>query len=100
MEGEETRDTAARAGPPRQAEDPASGTGADAIERARQRDVHRVALDGREFLLVGTAHISRESVDLVRAVIEAERPDAVCIELDAQRFQALSQKRRFESLDL
>ena len=100
MEGEETRDTAARAGPPRQAEDPASGTGADAIERARQRDVHRVALDGREFLLVGTAHISRESVDLVRAVIEAERPDAVCIELDAQRFQALSQKRRFDSLDL
>ncbi len=100
MEGEETRDTAARGGPPRQAEDPASGTGADAIERARQRDVHRVALDGREFLLVGTAHISRESVDLVRAVIEAERPDAVCIELDAQRFQALSQKRRFDSLDL
>ena len=79
MEGEETRDTAARGGPPRQAEDPASGTAADAIERARQRDVLRVALDGREFLLIGTAHISRESFDLVRAVIEAERPDAVCI---------------------
>ncbi len=69
-------------------------------EEAWRRDVHRVALDDREFLLVGTAHISRESADLVRAVIEAEQPDTVCIELDAQRYQALSEKRRFDSLDL
>ena len=57
-------------------------------------------MDGREFIIVGTAHISRESVDLVREVIEAERPDCVCVELDAQRFEALSQKRKFEELDL
>jgi pheromone shutdown-related protein TraB len=63
-------------------------------------DVVRLDVDGREILLVGTAHISRESVDLVREVIEHERPDTVCIELDAQRFAALSQNRRFESLDL
>jgi pheromone shutdown protein TraB len=49
---------------------------------------------------VGTAHISRESVDLVRRVIEREEPDCVCIELDSRRYQALSQQRRFESLDL
>ena len=59
-----------------------------------------VALEGREFVLVGTAHISRESVDLVRRVIEREEPDCVCIELDSRRYQALSQQRRFESLDL
>jgi pheromone shutdown-related protein TraB len=59
-----------------------------------------VALEGREFILVGTAHISRESVDLVRRVIEREEPDCVCIELDSRRYQALSQQRRFESLDL
>ena len=64
------------------------------------RDVHSVTVGDREVLLVGTAHISRESADLVRAVIERERPDAVCIELDPQRFAALSQKRRFDSLDL
>jgi pheromone shutdown-related protein TraB len=63
-------------------------------------DVHRIELDGREFILVGTAHVSRESAELVREVIEKERPDCVCIELDAQRFQALSQRRRWESLDL
>jgi pheromone shutdown protein TraB len=49
---------------------------------------------------VGTAHISRESVDLVREVIEKEEPDCVCIELDSRRYQALSRQERFESLDL
>ncbi len=64
------------------------------------RDVLRLQIGEREILLVGTAHISRESVELVREVIEHERPDTVCIELDAQRFASLSQNRRFESMDL
>jgi len=49
---------------------------------------------------VGTAHVSRESADLVRRVIETERPDRVCIELDPQRYKALSEEQRFEELDL
>ncbi len=63
-------------------------------------DVHRIQVDGREFILVGTAHISRESVDLVRRVIETERPDCVCLELDTQRYEALSHEQRWEDLDL
>jgi pheromone shutdown-related protein TraB len=59
-----------------------------------------VPVRGREFIVVGTAHISQESVDLVREVIEKERPDCVCVELDHQRFEALSQRQRFEDLDL
>jgi len=65
-----------------------------------ESDVHRVEVEGREFILVGTAHVSRESTALVRAVIERERPDAVCVELDRQRYESLSQKRRWEALDL
>ena len=57
-------------------------------------------VDGREFIIVGTAHISKESANLVREVIEKERPDCVCVELDAQRFEALSHKQKFEELDL
>lgn len=63
-------------------------------------DVRIVPVDGREFILVGTAHISRESADLVHEVIEAERPDSVCLELDAQRFEALSNPDHFAKLDL
>lgn len=63
-------------------------------------DVHRVRTGGREIWLVGTAHVSRRSVDLVREVIERERPDVVCIELDAGRYEALSQEKRFAEQDL
>ena len=63
-------------------------------------DVHLVEVDGRQIYLVGTAHVSQRSVDLVREVIEREQPDAVCIELDAGRFEALSQEKRFEEQDL
>lgn len=62
--------------------------------------VHVLDIDGREFILVGTAHVSRESADLVRRVIEREKPDRVCVELDAQRYQALTQKQRWEGLDI
>jgi pheromone shutdown-related protein TraB len=63
-------------------------------------DVRRLTLGEREFIVIGTAHVSRQSADLVREVIDRERPDHVCVELDEQRFQALSQKTRWESLDL
>lgn len=63
-------------------------------------EVQKVWLGGREIILVGTAHVSQVSADLVRQVIEQEKPDCVCIELDQKRFEALSQKQRWDSLDL
>jgi pheromone shutdown-related protein TraB len=71
-----------------------------AAEPRDSADVQVIAQDGREVLLVGTAHVSRESAQLVRELIEKERPDRVCIELDAQRYEALTQRRRWEELDL
>jgi len=67
---------------------------------ADSQSLTRVHLDGREFILVGTAHISQESVDTVTASIRAEHPDTVCVELDEQRFQALRHRNRWESLNL
>jgi pheromone shutdown-related protein TraB len=63
-------------------------------------DVHIVNQDGRQFILVGTAHVSRASVELVHQVIDRENPDCVCVELDAKRYEALSEKKRWKSLDL
>jgi pheromone shutdown-related protein TraB len=57
-------------------------------------------IDGREFILVGTAHVSKSSADLVRRVILAEKPERVAVELDAQRYQALTEQHRWESLDI
>jgi len=63
-------------------------------------DIHRIHLEGKEIVLVGTAHISQESVETVRRVIESEAPETVCVELDSQRYQALRDQSRWESLNL
>ncbi len=67
---------------------------------ASSPEVHVLTVGEKTILLVGTVHVSRESADLVRAVIEEERPDAVCVELDARRYEALSQQRQWESFNL
>ncbi|MCD6525462.1 MAG: TraB/GumN family protein [Desulfuromonas sp.] len=63
-------------------------------------DIHRLQIDGKELVLIGTAHISRESVATVTATIEHEQPDCVCIELDDQRYQALKDRNRWEKLNI
>ncbi|TKB26651.1 TraB/GumN family protein [Desulfopila sp. IMCC35006] len=63
-------------------------------------DVHVVEYGEQTIIVVGTAHISQESVNLVKRVIEQERPDCVCLELDDKRYQALTQKQQWDALDL
>ncbi|MBV5317357.1 MAG: TraB/GumN family protein [Desulfobulbaceae bacterium] len=63
-------------------------------------DVAIISLDEKIILLVGTAHISQNSTDLVKCVIDQERPDSVCIELDEKRYAALSKQQNWENLDL
>ena len=63
-------------------------------------DITRISLPGKDVILVGTAHISQTSVDTVRQVIEAERPDVVCVELDEQRERAMREKQKWDELDL
>lgn len=62
--------------------------------------IHRVTLDGKDIVVVGTAHVSKESADLVEKVIRDERPDAVCVELCQARYEALTQKARWEEMDI
>jgi pheromone shutdown-related protein TraB len=64
------------------------------------RNVHRLAQAGREIILVGTAHVSRDSAELVERVIDEERPDVVCVELCQARFDALKQKDRWQETDI
>jgi len=63
-------------------------------------NVHRTNLDGREIILIGTAHISRESADLVERVIVEEKPDTVCVELCKPRYDAIRQKDQWQETDI
>jgi pheromone shutdown-related protein TraB len=70
------------------------------VNRDYPSDVQVIYLGTKEIILIGTAHISKDSVDLVRRVIKNETPDCVCVELDDKRYKTLSRKKRWESLDL
>jgi pheromone shutdown-related protein TraB len=59
-----------------------------------------VVLDGRDINLIGTAHVSRESIEEVTRVIREETPDMVCVELDEGRYASISQKDNWERLDV
>ncbi|MEI6385584.1 MAG: TraB/GumN family protein [Spirochaetota bacterium] len=55
---------------------------------------------GRPVILVGTAHISRESIDEVARLIRERRPARVCVEIDAARYRSMSEGSKWESLDI
>ena len=64
-------------------------------------DVYRIhTKDNREIVLVGTAHISQVSKDLVHETIEAESPDTVCVELDDGRLKSIQDPDRWKNTDL
>jgi len=63
-------------------------------------NVHQLRFEGKEITLVGTAHISKESADLVSRVIEETKPDTVCVELCQSRYDSLTQKKKWEDTDL
>ena len=49
--------------------------------------VRVVERDGVRYTLLGTAHVSRASVEAVEKAIDSGRFDAVAVELDPQRLQ-------------
>jgi pheromone shutdown-related protein TraB len=59
-----------------------------------------LTLPGRTVYIVGTAHISAQSVADVRAVIAAVRPETVCVELCEPRRQALARAGAWRDLDI
>ena len=63
-------------------------------------NVTRLIYGDKEIILVGTAHVSKESAELVRQVIAEETPDSVCVELDEQRYDSIQNPKKWESTDI
>ncbi|WP_017471243.1 TraB/GumN family protein [Amphibacillus jilinensis] len=66
----------------------------------QQNHIIRVEQDGKMLILIGTAHVSKHSAEQVKAVIEAEKPDAVCVELDEQRYRSIMDGNRWRDMDI
>jgi len=69
--------------------------------KSKKTDVYHIhTKDEREIILVGTAHISQASKDLVHETIENESPDTVCVELDEGRLKSIQDPDRWKNTDL
>ncbi len=64
------------------------------------QSVQQLDVDGKEVFLVGTAHVSKESVDDVRKTIESVHPDSVCVELCHARFKTMVEKAAWEKMNI
>ena len=59
-----------------------------------------ITLESREIMLVGTAHVSAESLVEVKEAILSEAPDHICVEMDEGRLKNLEEGRRWSGTDL
>jgi pheromone shutdown-related protein TraB len=64
------------------------------------KNVVELEYEDKTIYLIGTAHISKRSVEEVEEVIREVRPDVVCVELDQMRFDALTDETRWRNLDI
>lgn len=65
-----------------------------------EETITRLELNGKEIILIGTAHVSKHSAEQVKEVIETEQPDSVCIELDEQRFKSIREGNKWKDMDI
>ena len=63
-------------------------------------NVTKIEYLDKQIILIATAHVSKESAELVKRVIDEERPDSVCIELDEDRYQNIMKPKDWENTDL
>lgn len=65
-----------------------------------EENITRLQVNDKEIILIGTAHVSKQSAELVKEVIEREQPDSVCIELDQQRYQSIRDENKWKEMDI
>ena len=62
--------------------------------------IKRLKFEGKEIILVGTAHISQESINLVEETIDKEKPDVIGVELDKERLEQLLQGKKWQETSI
>ena len=65
-----------------------------------EENIVRLEYQGKEILLVATAHVLKQSADLIKKVIIEEQPDSVCIELDEARYHNIQNPKAWENTDI
>ncbi len=64
------------------------------------KNIHKLKIDEKEILLVGTAHVSKDSAREVKELIEQEKPDSVCVELCSARYDSINNRDKWKNMDI
>jgi pheromone shutdown-related protein TraB len=62
--------------------------------------IHRLDYEDKQIILLGTAHVSKESARQVEDLILEEKPDTVCVELCEARYHSIRHKEKWQETDI
>jgi pheromone shutdown-related protein TraB len=63
-------------------------------------NIHVVNINEKEIILLGTAHVSEQSVLDVNECVEKYHPDVICIELDSERYLSIQDENKWKNTDI
>lgn len=62
--------------------------------------IDSIIWNGKQIILIGTAHVSRKSADIVTKTIHEHQPDTVCVELCNTRLASIKDSDRWRNMDI
>ncbi len=65
-----------------------------------EQPIREISRDGVDYVLLGTAHVSRASVTAVTEMADTGEYDAIAVELCPARHQALTKQQQWKEMDL
>jgi pheromone shutdown-related protein TraB len=71
-----------------------------ALPALQGQPIEHVHRDGVEYVVLGTAHVSRSSMEAVDALLDSQHFDAVAVELCDSRAQSMRNPEAFKQMDL
>ena len=63
-------------------------------------NIFRTNIKNKEIIIVGTAHVSKKSTQLVEDTIIKEHPDTVAVELCSSRYKSIFEKDKWRNMDI
>lgn len=71
------------------------------IKETLQNQPYSIVEKGKtQITILGTAHVSKTSAEVVKELIDSNHFDIVAVELDSARYEAITDKNRYRSMDL
>lgn len=63
-------------------------------------NVHILNIDNKQVILLGTAHVSEQSVLEVDECIDRYKPDVICVELDGERYASIKDNTKWKNTNI